>query len=128
MSILGDRIKKERNNLGLSREELAKKLDVSYSAIAMYEQGKREPGYDLIKKMCEKFNCSIDYLIGATDLKSPQKLSSIPNIEEYYQNKTNTLLKNKYTISFLKIHFLPLFYNINHVQFLNLYLYKYIFF
>ncbi len=104
MGILGNRIKKERTNLGLSREDLAKKLDVSYSAIAMYEQGKREPSYSLIKKICEVFNCSIDYIIGATDLKTPQDLSTTADIEKYYQNKTNSLLKNKYVNEFLKLN------------------------
>ena len=64
MSILGDRIKKERENLNLTRDDLAKMIGVSYSAISMYEQGKREPNNELIIKMCELFNCSTDYLIG----------------------------------------------------------------
>ena len=50
MNVLGSRIKKERENLNLSREDLAKKLGVSYSAIAMYEQGNREPNNEIILK------------------------------------------------------------------------------
>ena len=64
MSILGDRIKKERENLNLTRDDLAKMIGVSYSAISMYEQGKREPNNELAIKMCELFNCSTDYLMG----------------------------------------------------------------
>ena len=64
MSILGDRIKKERENLNLTREDLAKKIGVSYSAIAMYERGEREPNNEITIKLCELFNCSVDYLIG----------------------------------------------------------------
>lgn len=71
MSILGDRIKKERENLNLTREELAKKIGVSYSAIAMYEQGNREPNNELTIKMCELFNCTMDYLIGLTNIREP---------------------------------------------------------
>lgn len=70
MNILGNRIKKERENLGLSREELAQKLGVSYSAIAMYEQGNREPNHELILKMCEIFDCSVDYIMGISNIKS----------------------------------------------------------
>ncbi len=70
MSILGDRIKKERENLNLAREDLAKKIGVSYSAIAMYEQGNREPNNELLLKMCEIFNCSIDYLMGNSEFKT----------------------------------------------------------
>lgn len=104
MSILGNRIKKERTNLALTREEFAKKLGVSYSAVAMYEQGNREPSYDLIIKMCELFNCSIDYIIGASDVKLPKGELVTQNIEEYYKNKTNILLRNKYVNEFLKLN------------------------
>lgn len=69
MSILGDRIKKERENIDLTRKDLAKKIGVSYSAIAMYEQGKREPNYDLTIKMCKVFNCNADYLIGLNPIE-----------------------------------------------------------
>lgn len=70
MNILGTRIKKERENLNLSREDLAKKLGVSYSAVAMYEQGNREPNNEILLKMCEIFSCSMDYLTGKSNFKT----------------------------------------------------------
>lgn len=73
MNVLGSRIKKERENLNLSREDLAKKLGVSYSAIAMYEQGNREPNNEIILKMCEIFNCTIDYLMGKSIYRTSQE-------------------------------------------------------
>ena len=85
MSILGDRIKKERENLNLTRDELAQKLDVSYSAIAMYEQGHREPNNELTLKMCELFDCSMDYLIGESEFKNVKQLKEAI-INEYEKN------------------------------------------
>ena len=73
MNVLGSRIKKERENLNLTREDLAKKLGVSYSAIAMYEQGNREPNNEIILKMCEIFNCTIDYLMGKSIYRTSQE-------------------------------------------------------
>ena len=73
MEKLGNRIKKERENLNLSREDLAKKIGVSYSAIAMYEQGNREPNNEILLKMCEIFDCSMDYLIGLTSHHNPKE-------------------------------------------------------
>lgn len=70
MNVLGNRIKKERENLNLSREDLAKRIGVSYSAIAMYEQGNREPNNEILLKMCEIFSCSMDYLTGKSDFKT----------------------------------------------------------
>lgn len=88
MSILGDRIKKERENIGLTREDLAKKIGVSYSAIAMYEQGNREPNNELILKMCDLFNCSTDYLMGNSNLKL-NSIVDIPQLLDTYQNYSN---------------------------------------
>ncbi len=76
MNILGDRIKKEREKLGLTREDLAKKIGVSYSAIAMYEQGNREPNKELTLKMCKIFDCSMDYLMGITNVKNFKNIVS----------------------------------------------------
>lgn len=61
--MIGDRIKALRLVGNLSREDLANKLGVSYSAIAMYEQGNREPNNDLLVKISNFFNVSTDYLL-----------------------------------------------------------------
>lgn len=90
MSILGDRIKKERENLNLTREDLAKEIGVSYSAIAMYEQGHREPNNELMLKICEIFDCSMDYLTGKSKFKT--KSSELDN---YLNNEIkNNLIKD----------------------------------
>lgn len=87
MSILGNRIKKERENLHLTREELAKKIGVSYSAIAMYEQGNREPNNELLLKICEIFNCTLDYLMGKSDYKSVwEEYDATHDIEKIKKN------------------------------------------
>lgn len=70
MNIVSTRIKLEREKLGLTREELGQILGVSYSAIAMYEQGNREPNLEVLFKMCNLFNCSLDYLTGLNQSKS----------------------------------------------------------
>lgn len=70
-NILGKRVALERAKLGLSQIELAKKLHFSSSAtISQYESGDRIPGDDIKLKMCELFNCSLDYLVGKSDIKS----------------------------------------------------------
>ena len=106
MSILGNRIKKERENLELTREELAQKIGVSYSAIAMYEQGNREPNNELLLKMCEIFNCSIDYLIGKSEIKNIYDETSNEiqtqgrlNVQKLIKNTTQAPISSKTSIS-----------------------------
>lgn len=104
MSILGDRIKKEREELGLTREDLAKKIGVSYSAIAMYEQGNREPNNELTLKMCELFDCSMDYLMGKSEIKLQNDEISLENIKKFYEEKSSVLLKEKYVNKFFNLN------------------------
>lgn len=73
-NILGKRIELERTRLGLNQIELAKKLDLSSSAsISQYEKGDRIPSDDIKLKMTEIFNCSLDYLLGKTDIRNYDK-------------------------------------------------------
>lgn len=72
-NILGKRIELERIRLGINQIELAKKLNLSSSSsISQYESGERTPSDDIKLKMCELFNCSMDYLIGRSDIKNPE--------------------------------------------------------
>lgn len=94
MSILGNRIKDERERLNLTREDFAKKIGVSYSAIAMYERGEREPNNELTVKMSEIFGCSVDYLIGKSNIRTlDEELKSFlkENIKEELISKLKSL-------------------------------------
>lgn len=73
-NILGKRIELERNRLGLNQMELAKKLNLSSSAsISQYESGDRIPSDDIKIKMCELFGCSLDYLMGKSNIRNSEK-------------------------------------------------------
>lgn len=56
-------LKKARLTLGLTQIQLADKLNISSSAISMYEQGRREPNTELLKKICIALNISADKLL-----------------------------------------------------------------
>jgi len=63
----GKRLVELRKQRGLSREELAKTLNLSYWAIAKYETGERMPSPDILSRLADFFRVSIDYLVGRTD-------------------------------------------------------------
>lgn len=65
--IFGKRIASERKKLGLSQAELAKKLNVSQTAIAKQETGKNYPSIELLEDYADLFGCSVDYLLGRVD-------------------------------------------------------------
>ena len=52
-----------RKKIGLSQKELADKLHVSQQSISQWEKGLREPSIEMLKKLAEIFNCTIDELV-----------------------------------------------------------------
>lgn len=67
MSQLAKNIKKLREKYGYSQPELAQRLEISRSAISMYENGNREPNLEVLEAMCDIFNVSMDYLTGISE-------------------------------------------------------------
>lgn len=65
--MLGERIAEQRKKLGLSQEELAKKLNISQKSISKYELGDRKPQYKVLVRMAEYFGVTVDYLLRSTD-------------------------------------------------------------
>lgn len=53
-----------RKKKGLTQEEIAKFLNLSTTGYSYYEQGKREPNIDILCKLADYYNVSLDYLVG----------------------------------------------------------------
>lgn len=67
MSKFPDRLKKLREGKNLLSKELAKIINVEPATITNWEKGKRSPKEDMLIKLADYFDCSIDYLLGRTD-------------------------------------------------------------
>lgn len=61
------RLKELRKQKHISQIKLAMDLSVSQNTISRYEQGEREAGYDMLVKIADYFNVSVDYLLERTD-------------------------------------------------------------
>lgn len=72
---VGNRIKKLRLEANLTQEELANRLNSvkGKSSIANYENGSNLPSDEVKIQMCSIFNCSLDYLLGKTDIRNYDK-------------------------------------------------------
>ena len=64
---MNERLKQIRLEKGLTIKDVAKALDMTFSAYAHYEQGIREPSIAILRKLCILFDVSSDYLIGLSD-------------------------------------------------------------
>lgn len=60
-------LKQLRDRENLTQEELAKRLNISRSRLASYEQGQREPDFELLEAIADYFNVDLDYLLGRSD-------------------------------------------------------------
>lgn len=59
-----NRIAEIRKIRNYSQAQLAKMLGVAQNTVSNWEQGKREPDYLTLKKLCYYLDCSLDYLLG----------------------------------------------------------------
>jgi len=62
--VMKDKLKELRKEKEVSQAEVANAIGVSVSAYSNYEQGLREPSYDILKRLCKFFDVSADYLLG----------------------------------------------------------------
>lgn len=83
----GIRLEDLRTERGLTREEMANMLNISYSAYTNYENAKREPNFETIVKLADFFQVSVDYLLGRVYFKD----------NEYYKQfiQTQQILENE---------------------------------
>lgn len=61
------RLRDLREDMDLTQDELVKILKMHKTTYTNYEQGKREPPFELIIKLAKLYNVSIDYIAGITD-------------------------------------------------------------
>ena len=63
------RLKELRDEAGLSQGDIAEKFSVAQNTVSSWENGKRDPDTDTVKKIAAFFDVSIDYLLGVSDIK-----------------------------------------------------------
>lgn len=67
MSMFGDRLKELRENKNLMSKDFAKIMNVEPATVTNWEKGNRFPKEEILIKIADYFNCSIDFLLGRTD-------------------------------------------------------------
>lgn len=66
---LGDRIRDLRESRNIMQKDLAEFFGVEKSTWSQYENNKRIPDIEMLKRICEYFQISADYLLSITDKK-----------------------------------------------------------
>lgn len=59
----GAKVRSLRKEMHMTQEELAARIGISRSTIAMYEQGFREPDFQVLDAIADLFDVSLNYLV-----------------------------------------------------------------
>ncbi|MDU3801825.1 helix-turn-helix domain-containing protein [Paraclostridium bifermentans] len=74
--IFANRLREERERLGLMQKEMAQKLEVPPNTYNGYETGKRSPSLEVARHIADTLEISVDYLLGRTDRRNITKEKS----------------------------------------------------
>lgn len=72
-------LKSLRMELGISQQRLAEAIYVTQPSINKYENHNSEPEIEILKRMADYFDTTIDYIVGYSDQRYPQ------NKTEFYR-------------------------------------------
>lgn len=106
-------LKKLRKEFGISQQRLADAIGISQPSINKYENHNIEPEIEILKRLADYFNTSIDYIVGYTEirrrielteacylnLRESELIRRFQNLNESekacIENVVDTLLKNR---------------------------------
>lgn len=100
MNTLGKRIQELRKQAKFSQVELADKINISKSQMIRYENKGVQPPADILNKMADIFNTSVDFLINGNNdekakatLKNSELLQKLKDIEALPEREKNVILE-----------------------------------
>ncbi len=76
-----ERLKQLREAKNLTQLRLAMELNVSQETISGYEIGKAVPPAEMLVKLADTLDTSVDYILGRTDIKSTLRASELSEQE-----------------------------------------------
>ena len=85
--MIGDNIRRLREEMGMSQADLAKKLSISDKTVSSWEVNRTEPKLEMIEALCVALHCQKTDIIGG---EQPMRLSSHERavVNAYRQNKS----------------------------------------
>ena len=86
------RIRELREERGKTQEEMAKIMQISRQVYANHENGVNQPSFEMLNKLADFFECSIDYLLGRADdfgNVTVQQKSPAPTLTQAEQDLLN---------------------------------------
>ena len=80
MSVLGQRLKQAREESRYTQIVAAKKLGISNGTLSGYEREYRDPDTDILNKMADLYEVSVEWLMGRSENKQSDWNSKLPEL------------------------------------------------
>lgn len=83
--MIGDKIKKLREQKELTQEQLARLVNLSQQTIDHYEKGRAKPSIDTVGLFANIFNVSADYLLSIDELQHVNDDEALEYLDELHK-------------------------------------------
>jgi transcriptional regulator with XRE-family HTH domain len=97
---IGQRIQELRKEKGFSQTDLAEKVGISYAQISRYETKGAQPPAEVLSKLAQTLNTSVDYIIygnahekATATLNDAKLISYFKEVEKMPDEEKGTVLK-----------------------------------
>lgn len=67
MTLISERLQSLKRQKGVMQKDIASSIGLSIRGYQRYEKGERNPTADILIKLADYFDVSIDYLVGRSD-------------------------------------------------------------
>lgn len=92
MATFSERLKQLREEKNKTLGQMAEDLNTTKASLSRYENDMRKPKMDFTQEIADYFNVSIDYLLGRTDIRQPEKNNeTIENIRQALEDTPDLL-------------------------------------
>ena len=94
---IAEKLKNLRKENNYTQKQIADYLEIDQSHLSNIEHGKRNISIDMVEKLCNLYNCSLEYLLGETDTYKKTKIAFRGNKNNNDINliaKMNEIMKN----------------------------------
>lgn len=99
------KLKLIREQLGITKAEAARRLNMSAMGYGRYESGEREPSFQTVSFIAQQFGTSVEYLFGETEIADPTAITvsadQTPELFELVQICVNNEQTTKRLLSYL---------------------------
>lgn len=88
-----ERLKRARERMHYSQQEIADKLGITAQSYSAFERGVKDPSSERLKQFCKILECSADYLLGLTP--EPDETIEVKALPKDEQNLLEGYRKGK---------------------------------